>query len=184
VSASTRSPFGAVAPYKSAFWRQFILFLYNSLTAATGQKVFLSLRRKCLGALGVSLGNDSVIGPGFFCLVGYHLSLGDRVTIGYNCHIYDWAPVEIGEGTIISNDLKLISATHRSDDFAPIAGPISIGKSCWIGINVTIVGPARIGDNTIIGAGAVVLGDLPADSVCVGVPAKAIKKRTPSSDPR
>lgn len=177
VTDSPPPPSPAVFPYRSAFVRHFLLYVYNCLTAATGQRIFGALRRKCLAALGISLGRDCQIGPGFFCLLGPNLSLGDRVVIGYHCHIYDWFSVKIGEGTMISNDLKLVSATHRSDDFSPAPGEISIGKDCWVGINVTIVGPATIGDNTIIGAGAVVLGDLPADSVCVGVPARAIKKR-------
>src|ERR1051326_5061840 len=100
---------------QSAFWRHYLLSVFNCLTAAPGQKVLLSLRRRCLASLGISLGRNCQIAPGFFCLFGYHLKVGDDVIIGYHCHIYDWYPIEIGNGTVISNDLKLVSATHDTD---------------------------------------------------------------------
>jgi maltose O-acetyltransferase len=154
-----------------------LLSVFNCLTAAPGQKILLGVRRRCLLGLGISLGDNWQIAPGFFCLFGSNLKVGNNVVIGYHGHVYDWFSIEIGNGTVISNDLKLVSATHDTKDISPRPGAITIGSDCWIGINVTIVGPAIIGSNTIIGAGSVVLGDLPANTICAGVPAKPIKTR-------
>ena len=52
---------------------------------------------------------------------------------------------------------------------------IVIGNNCYIGTGVTILGPVTIGDNVTIGAGAVVVSDIPSNSVVGGVPAKNIK---------
>lgn len=51
-----------------------------------------------------------------------------------------------------------------------------IGNNVDIGCNVTIIGPINIGDNVCIGAGSVVVSDIPSNSICVGNPAHVIQK--------
>ena len=53
--------------------------------------------------------------------------------------------------------------------------PIHIGKKVWIGANATICSGVTIGDNAVVAAGAVVVKDVPSDTVVGGVPAKRIK---------
>ncbi|QDS96080.1 Serine acetyltransferase [Roseimaritima multifibrata] len=53
----------------------------------------------------------------------------------------------------------------------------SIGTAVDIGCNVCILGNVRIGDRAVIGAGAVVLNDVPADHIAVGVPARNFPNR-------
>jgi acetyltransferase-like isoleucine patch superfamily enzyme len=53
---------------------------------------------------------------------------------------------------------------------------ICIGKGVWIGSNSTILGPCTIGDNSVVAAGSVVVGDITANSLFGGTPAKLIKK--------
>lgn len=55
------------------------------------------------------------------------------------------------------------------------SAPIVLGKNVWVGSNATILQGVTIGDNSVIGAGAVITKDVPADSVAVGVPAKVVK---------
>lgn len=55
-------------------------------------------------------------------------------------------------------------------------GRPTIGDNVHLGANVTIIGPVHIGNNVIIGAGSVVVKDIPDNSVAVGNPAKVIKK--------
>ena len=50
-----------------------------------------------------------------------------------------------------------------------------IGNNVWIGSGANILPGVSIGDNSIIGAGSVVIKDIPANSVAVGIPAKVIK---------
>jgi len=56
------------------------------------------------------------------------------------------------------------------------AKPVIIKKGVRIGICVTILPGVTIGRNAVIGAGAVVTKDIPANTVAVGIPAKPIKK--------
>ncbi len=96
--------------------------------------------------------------------------------------------VELGEGVefphraigvVIHGKAKIGAETKieanvviggRNDGEVP-----TIGRNCFIGSGVTILGGVTIGDNCRIGAGAVVLNDIPDGCVAVGVPAKIIK---------
>lgn len=55
-----------------------------------------------------------------------------------------------------------------------IEGTITIGNNCYISTGVTILGPVKIGNDVIIGAGAVVTRDVPDNVTVVGIPAKII----------
>ncbi|MBF6555709.1 MAG: hypothetical protein IVW52_05960 [Acidimicrobiales bacterium] len=55
--------------------------------------------------------------------------------------------------------------------------PIRIGDNVWIGGKATITKGVSIGSNSVIGAHAVVVRDLPADCVAVGIPARVIRHR-------
>ena len=55
--------------------------------------------------------------------------------------------------------------------------PTKIGNDVWLASKVSVLGGATVGDHSVIGAGAVVRGDIPPRSVAVGVPAKVIKTR-------
>ncbi|HJF46585.1 MAG TPA: sugar O-acetyltransferase, partial [Limosilactobacillus oris] len=56
--------------------------------------------------------------------------------------------------------------------------PVTIGSNCWLAANVTICPGVTIGDGCVIGAGAVVTQDMPANSLALGVPAKAVRQIT------
>ena len=54
--------------------------------------------------------------------------------------------------------------------------PINIGNNVWIGENVCVLAGVTIGNGAIIGANSVVTKDIPANSICVGAPARVIKQ--------
>lgn len=55
--------------------------------------------------------------------------------------------------------------------------PIYIGDDVWIAQNVTVLKGTTIHDGAVIGAKALVKGDVPQNAICVGVPSKIIKYR-------
>lgn len=88
---------------------------------------------------------------------------------------YAWA-VEIGAFTIIANDVRIIAhdaAVKRITGYTEVR-PVTIGKRCYLGAGTLVLPGAVIGDDAIIGAGALVRGEIPAGSVAVGAPARAI----------
>lgn len=87
--------------------------------------------------------------------------------------------IHIGEGTIWSYGCHFISSNHSYRDLSKhsVAQPINIGKYVWIASGVIILPGVEIGDYVIVGAGSVVTKNIPAYSIVVGNPAKAIAKR-------
>jgi acetyltransferase EpsM len=86
----------------------------------------------------------------------------------------------IGENSIINtsasidHDCVLADNVHISPG-ARIAGGVQIGRGTWIGIAATIIEKIRLGENIIVGAGAVVIRNVASGAVVVGVPARKIK---------
>ena len=91
--------------------------------------------------------------------------------------------IEIGDNTSIENFLHLIAADHdylfigkKVHEQDLIVSDVKIGNYCFIGMDVKVFPGVTIGDNVIVGANSIVMNDIPSYSVCVGVPAKVIKK--------
>lgn len=102
------------------------------------------------------------------------ISIGDNTCIGGNVKILDndFHPIEVEK----RNEL-LSGKAPESGERAEWIGtkPITIGKNCFIGCNAIILKGTELGDGCVVGAGAVVSGKFPANSVIVGNPAKVIR---------
>jgi maltose O-acetyltransferase len=88
---------------------------------------------------------------------------------------FPWA-VEIGAHTIIANDVRIIAhdaAIKRLTGYTEVL-PVKIGKRCYIGAGTIVLPGTVIGDEAVIGAGAVVRGEIPPRSLAVGTPAKVV----------
>jgi acetyltransferase-like isoleucine patch superfamily enzyme len=92
--------------------------------------------------------------------------------------------VEIGAETMIAANVIIVDSDFHatwppearwSNSTAPFDQDVHIGRSVWIGMNSIILKGTRIGDNSIIGAGSVVSGEIPANCVAAGNPAKIIR---------
>jgi acetyltransferase-like isoleucine patch superfamily enzyme len=90
--------------------------------------------------------------------------------------------IKISENCIIGPRVILRTANHKFSEIEKIkrlqgheVGDIFIGKNVWIGANVVILPGVSIGENSVIGAGAVVTESIPKSSLAVGVPAKVKK---------
>lgn len=118
--------------------------------------------------------------PPFYCDYGDLIYAEENVFINFGAVILDGGTVRIGANTLIAPGVHIYTAHHPLD----IADrrewedckPVVIGKDCWIGGHVTICPGVTIGDRAVIGAGAVVTKDVPADSLAVGNPARIVKK--------
>lgn len=106
----------------------------------------------------VSIGSGVFLMPG--CVVDYGAKIGDNVT----CQV----------GSIISHH----STMRRHTFLGPavkLAGYVDIGEGTFVGCGVTTSDCLEIGSGSVIGAGSVVTGDIPSNSLAVGVPATVIK---------
>lgn len=134
-------------------------------------------------------GQRLTINGHFEAIYGKHISVGDDVFINGNCFFQDSNLITLGNRVIIAPDTKFYCGEHSLDAnqrfgvredgsryLVTYTEPISVGNDVWIGGNVTIIGGVHIGNNVIVGAGAVVTKDVPDNSVVGGVPAKIIKQ--------
>lgn len=124
-----------------------------------------------------------------FLLVGNVIAINPNVTIGKNVTIYPNVmfygdgPITIGDNTMIAAQCYLIDCDHGTALGTPMRkqtlsiSPISIGNNVWLAANVTVLKGSHIADGAVIGAKGLVKGEIPPNSIAVGVPAKVIKER-------
>lgn len=108
-----------------------------------------------------------------------NLILRDGAVVGPGVNCYNMELIEIGEDALVSQGAFLCAGTHDFEDphFQLIARPIVIGANSWIATEVFIGPGSRVGEGTVVGARAVVFGDLEDWAIYVGNPAKRIRSR-------
>jgi acetyltransferase-like isoleucine patch superfamily enzyme len=143
------------------------------LTNFNGGEQFF--RKKHFQLMGVKFNSKFYFGKYIDIRNKGNLSLGERCCIGSYSRIWNYAPITIADDFLTAGCLTLNSATHDPITLEPKGMPIQIGSRVWCGINVTIIGGVTIGDDVVIGAGSVVVKDIPSQCIAVGVPAKKIK---------
>ena len=126
----------------------------------------------CVILKGAIVGNNCNINCQVF--IENYVIIGNNVTIKPGVQIWDGITIEdnvfIGPNVTFTNDLKPRSKHHPEIFLKTI---VKTGAS--IGANATILPGITIGENAMIGAGSVVLADVPANTIWVGNPAKQIK---------
>lgn len=137
-------------------------------------------RRELLVELLGEVGAEVTIRPPFYVDYGSHISIGERVFANYGLVALDVAAITIGDDTQIGPNVQLLTPTHpvepgpRRDKWEGGAA-ITIGRNVWLGGGVVVCPGVSIGDDTVVGAGAVVTKDLPAGVVAVGNPARVVR---------
>ena len=124
---------------------------------------------------------DLVLISPFICDYGTNIHFGKDVFVNSNCYFMDGAHITIDDHVKIGPFCGFYTAAHplevdKRDAGLEKALPIHIGKSVWLGANVSIMPGVSIGENSVIGAGSVVTHDIEANVVAAGVPCQVIKK--------
>jgi len=93
------------------------------------------------------------------------------------------AGVHIGEHSLIASGVTILSHDHcKRVDGQPLLIDTYIGKRCFIAVNATIMPGVRVGDEVIVGAGAVVTKDVPSNTIVAGNPARIIREKIRMND--
>lgn len=115
--------------------------------------------------------------------IGDNFSIWNNSCVDYGCQIGNNVRVHnnvyIAQFTTIEDDVFLAPGVMTANDPHPVCtlcmkGP-TLKKSCWIGVNVTILPHVTIGEGALIGAGSVVTRDIPPHTLAYGNPAKPQK---------
>ncbi len=154
-------------PAASSFFE--ILFLYPGLRAVRSHRKahwfyahghhFAArwISQRSVRKTGIEIHPGATIGKRFFIDHGTGVVIGETAEIGDDVIIY--------QGVTLGGTGKDTGKRHPT-----------IGNNVLIGAGAKVLGPFRIGDNTNIAAGAVVLEEIPPNSTAVGVPAKVVKR--------
>ncbi len=134
----------------------------------------------------IAIGNSVYIGHGTI-LKGYHknfLRIGNGTWIGQNCYFHSAGNLDIGNNVGVGPGVKIITSFHSEEGIAkPIVysklkfAPVVIMDDADIGVGAIILPGVTIGRGVQIGAGAVVVEDVPDYQVAAGVPARQIRSR-------
>ena len=108
------------------------------------------------------------------------ISLGNYILISPGTSIRSAKSIDIGDSTMIASNVVITDSDwhgiYDRTDYVATPKPVKIHKNVWIGERSIILKGTQIGENSIIGAGSVVHGDIPPNSVYAGNPAKEVKK--------
>lgn len=110
------------------------------------------------------------------------VTIGDGVFFNRACYVSVRQELTIGDHCLFGEMVSIHDSLHATEyGGEPVAGrdgvqaPIVIGNNVWVGAKATILPGAQIGDNCVIGAGAVVSGPIPAYTIAAGLPARPVR---------
>jgi acetyltransferase-like isoleucine patch superfamily enzyme len=115
---------------------------------------------------------------------GGRLSLGEGCFVGHHATLAARESVELGAGAFLAELVSVRDHDHQVG-LPPSSGafevaPVRIGAGAWLGAKVTVLRGARVGDRAVVGANAVVRGEVPGDAVAVGLPARVVRTASPT----
>lgn len=140
---------------------------------------------------GIIIGDGVSIGPyGMIRATGVLSSIGKGFKLGNNSSLDAFAfigasgGIAVGSNVIMGQKVSFHSESHLYDRLdIPIRQQgttrqgIVVEDDCWIGSSVTFLDGSYVASGCVIGAGSVVIGYIPPNSIAVGVPARVIKSR-------
>lgn len=140
-----------------------------------------SLLASLLGAMGTGV----LVEPPFYCDYGTQIRLGDGVAINLNCVVLDCAAVRIGDRSLLGPSVQIYTAAHPVDPAEQRRGlesaaPVTIGENVWIGGGAIVCPGVTIGADTTVGAGNIVVRDLPPGVLAVGTPCRVVRRAVSS----
>jgi acetyltransferase-like isoleucine patch superfamily enzyme len=112
----------------------------------------------------IILGNNVGISGGVI-IAASKIEIGNNVMIGANC-------------TILDTDFHNTDQQKKNINNAPPSRPILIKENVFIGASCIILKGVTIGQNSIIGAGSVVINDIPDNSIATGNPCKVVIRKS------
>lgn len=118
---------------------------------------------------GATFGDDVMLGS--FAEVQSDVVVGDRTRI--QSHAFVPSLTRIGDDVFVSHGAKFVNDRHPPSGDPDAWEPVVVRDGAAIGTNATLL-PVEVGENATVGAGAVVVDDVPANAVVVGNPAEIV----------
>ena len=134
---------------------------------------------------GIEIGNGVFVGRNTIlsCKNG-DIIIDDRANIGFNCEVFSASRVRVGKSVLMAAYTYLVGGDHLYDRIdIPVleqgrtARGIEVDDNVWLGTHVVVTDGSRVGRDAIVGAGAVVVGEIPECAIAAGIPAKVMRDR-------
>jgi acetyltransferase-like isoleucine patch superfamily enzyme len=139
---------------------------------------------------GIEIGDGVFLGRGTIlsCKDG-DITLGAHTNLGFHCEIFSGSSVVVGRHGLFAAQAYLVGGGHEFEaaDVAVLDQPrvsrgITLGDDVWLGTGAKVLDGVSIGTGAVVGANAVVTGDLPEGVVAAGVPARVLRRREAAGD--
>ena len=109
---------------------------------------------------------------------GYNMDVGDNVVVHRHVLLDDRGGIELGDGASVSDYTNIYSHTHDISDPREVTTPRTVvGKGVRLAYHATVLAGVTLGDDSMVGAGAVVSRDTEPSTINVGIPAKSINTK-------
>ncbi|MDP9220289.1 MAG: acyltransferase [Actinomycetota bacterium] len=146
------------------------------------------IRLALLRGLGAQIGAGSSFHGGTYFSAPRRLRVGSHCFVNRSCYFDLGSTVWIGDEVVIGHGTTIITTHHRVQSThrragAPYGRPVVIESGAWIGANVILMPGVTVRRGAVVGAGALVLHDVPRDTVVAGVPAHEIRSLVRYGDP-
>ncbi len=136
-------------------------------------------RRGLLRLFGAKVGAHVRIDPSARIFIPWNLEIGDWAAIGFDVIIYNLGRISVGANVTISQRAHLCAGSHDFRDPAMplLKQPITIGEGAWVCADAFVAPGITVGAGAVLGARAVVVKDVFAQTVVAGNPARKVGVR-------
>ncbi len=125
-----------------------------------GVQFFSAIHPRAILTRWVNLGAGSIITAG--CILTNNIRIGEHVHLNLDC--------TIGHDVVIEDFVTVSPGVH-------VSGNVTLKQGCFIGTGANLIEGKTLGAWSVVGAGSVVVKDIPENATAVGVPAETIKTR-------
>lgn len=167
---------------KKILWYIFIQFKYGRIFNIK-KNLFLYVHKYKLK----KCGKDVSMHPNVEIRSHENIEIGDNVSINHNTELYGGGGISIGNGTMLSYYVTILSDSRSFRGECPLKSPkrtldriqkkVTLGDDVWVGTKAIILPGISIGDHAIVAAGAVVTKNVAEWSIVAGNPARVVGSR-------
>jgi len=152
-------------------WRQF-----DATAMADNVDFALRFRRMLADHLFAECGDNCRFFKGISVTYGHNIEVGDNVVIHDDVHLDDRGKLTIGDRASVSDGVHVYSHDHDIVDQTEVRNYHTvIERNARVTYDAMVRAGCKVGENSVVGARAVVQGDVPAHHIVVGTPAKSIR---------
>jgi acetyltransferase-like isoleucine patch superfamily enzyme len=138
---------------------------------------------------GIDIGAQAFVGRNTIlsCKNG-DIVIDEAANLGFNVEVFSASRVRVGRKVLIAAYTYLVGGDHLYDrtdipvlEQGRTARGIEVDDHAWLGAHVVVTDGSRVGRDAIVGAGAVVVGEIPDFAIATGIPAKVVRDRREAS---